>query len=122
MILVSEEKRPETSSADVYILLSTQQEVENNDDSSFTTQSLIDIEVCQRTGASVSKDVIDDVEELLTNILQPTPITDGITDPSLIQILNFKRVRSLSRALEISPTESILRNIVTFQADIIQQS
>ena len=119
---VYDEKVPSNVSADIYILLSTQQEVENNDDSSFTTLSSIDVEVCQRTGSEVSKDSIDDIEELVTNILQPTPITDGLADPSLIQILNFKRVRSLSRALELSPTESILRNIITFQADVIQQS
>jgi hypothetical protein len=77
VVPVYDEKRPDNSTADVYILLSTQQETELNTQDTFITESSIDIEVCQNTGAAVSKDKIDDIENNILTILMPTPGTDG---------------------------------------------
>jgi hypothetical protein len=118
---VFDEAKHVTSTADVFMLLSTQQETPRDTDDAFMTFSTIDIEVYQKTGASVSKDLIDDIEDKVLTILFPTAWTEGIVQPSLMQIQNLRRERSISRALEVSSTETIIRNIITISATIIQQ-
>lgn len=106
---------------DIYILLSNQQETNEDTDSYFMTRSTIDYEVVCRTGFSVSKDAIDDINEDILEILIPTQNTTGLTIPSGFQFLNVRRESSRTLSLEISPTESIVRNITTISATIIQQ-
>lgn len=105
----------------VYILLSNQQEFDDSPDGSFITRSTIDYEVVQQTGYSVSKDDIDDINEQILEILIPTQGTTGLTIPSGFQFHNVKRESSRSLAFEISPTESIVRNITTISTIIQQQ-
>lgn len=122
VIPVFDEKKSVTSSAKLYILLSTQQEVNSDTMDTFMTQSFLDIEVCQQSGSEVSKDDIDDVSDAVYAILFPSPYQSGLTNPSLMQIQNLRREKTITRALEISATESILRKIITVSALIIQQS
>lgn len=105
----------------IYILLSNQQEFDDNPDGSFITRSTIDYEVVQKSGYSVSKDAIDDINEQILEILIPTQGTTGLTIPSGFQFHNVKRESSRSLAFEISPTESIVRNITTISTIIQQQ-
>ncbi len=121
VIPVFDEARPVDSTASVYILLSTQQEVAEDTDETFITKSFIDIEVCQNTESAVSKDKIDDIGNEVLTILFPTAWSGGITQPSLMQIQNLRRDRTITRALEISPTKSILRKIITLSATMVQQ-
>lgn len=105
----------------VYILLSNQQEFDDNPDGSFITRSTIDYEVVQQTGYSVSKDDIDDINEQILEILIPTQNTTGMTIPSGFQFHSVRRESSRSLTLEISPTESIVRNITTISTIIQEQ-
>lgn len=105
----------------IYILLSNQQEADDNTSDTFITRSTIDIEVVQQTGYSVSKDDIDDITEQILEIVIPTPNTHGLTEPTGIQILNVRRESSRSLAMEISISETIIRNITTISATIIQK-
>jgi hypothetical protein len=105
----------------VYILLSNQQEFDDSPDGSFITRSTIDYEVVQQTGYSVSKDDIDDINEQILEILIPSQGTTGLTIPSGFQFHNVKRESSRSIAFEISPTESIVRNITTISTIIQEQ-
>jgi hypothetical protein len=118
---VFDEKRSVSSTANFYVLLSTQQEVNSNSDDAFITLSSIDIEIVKKTGSEVSKDPVDDVEDEILSILHPLPQTDGIGSYSGMQIVNFRRDRSITRTLEISATESIVRTITTITAQIVQQ-
>lgn len=117
-IPVSDEKNDNDN---LYILLSSQQEVDDNTSDTFITSSTIDIEVVQQTGYSVSKDDIDDITEQILEIIIPTPMTNGLTAPTGIQIMNVRRESSRSLAMEISATETIIRNITTISATIIQK-
>lgn len=118
---VYDEKRSVTSTSNFYVLLSTQQEVNNNTQDTFITQSSIDIEIYKKTGSEVSKDPIDDVEDEILAILHPLPTTDGISNYSGFQITNFRKDGSITRMIEISSTESVLRTIVKITAEIVQQ-
>ena len=105
----------------IYILLSNQQEFDDSPDGSFITRSTIDYEVVQQTGFSVSKDAIDDINEQILEIIIPNQGETGLTIPSGCQFHIVKRESSRSIAFEISPTESIVRNITTISTIIQQQ-
>lgn len=105
----------------VYILLSNQQEFDDSPDGSFITRSTIDYEVVQQTGYSVSKDDIDDINEQILEIIIPTQSTTGLTIPTGFQFHSVRRESSRSIAFEISPTESIVRNITTISTIIQEQ-
>jgi hypothetical protein len=105
----------------IYILLSNQQETDDNTSDVFITLSTIDIEVVQQTGYSVSKDDIDDITDQMLEILIPTPSSNGLTAPTGFQFNHVRRESSRSLAFEISPTESIIRNITTISTIITQQ-
>jgi len=105
----------------IYILLSNQQEFDDNTSDAFITRSTLDYEVVEQTGYSVSKDAIDDINDQILTIIFPTPSTTGLTMPTGFQFLNLRRESSRSLAFEISATESIIRNITTITATIVQQ-
>lgn len=118
---VFDEKRHVDSTANAFVLLSTQQETNDNTQDSFLTLSSIDIEIVVKTSSEISKDRLDDIEDEILEILLPTPITDGISTYSGFQIANFRRDRSITRLWEMSPTETVQRTIITITATIVQQ-
>jgi hypothetical protein len=117
-----DEKTSVTNTANVFILLSGQQEtdVENND-SVFITRSAIDIDIWQKTGSEVSKDGIDTVYESMMEILIPTPQTVGLTIPSGFQFQNATRESATTGSVELSPTESVLVCRVKLVFTIVQK-
>lgn len=125
IIPVFDEKRRIGVTTNLYILLSTQQESDDNTSDAFMTDSSIDIEVVHRTGFEVSKDTIDDISNQILTLLIPDPNADtGLptyADP-LWQITLVRRVSSITRNFSITDTESVVAGIVTIQAKIIQQN
>jgi hypothetical protein len=119
---VYDEKKKVNSSDKIYILFSTQQEVPDNTQGVFMTDSMLDLEVCYKTGSEISKTVLSQVANSVLQILFPTTDTVGIQDQSGFQIMNFEFAGSLTRTFEISPTESITRKFIKVKAKIIQQS
>lgn len=118
---VYDEKKPSSVTDNSFVILSTQQEINDNTQDAYITTSNIDIEIYNKTGSEVSKDPVDDIEDEILAILLPTPLTDGIADYSGMQIVNLRRDRSLTVSAEISPTESVVRTILTITASIVQQ-
>lgn len=120
---VYEEKRLVSSSASVYVLLSTQQEVPiEQNDCAWINSSSIDIEVYQKTGSEVSKDTIDDLSNAILTLLIPTPSTNGLGTASNLQFSGADCESIISRNMSISETESILIKIIRFVVTIVQQS
>lgn len=118
---VYDEKKKVRDNTSLYVLLGTQQEQNDDTMDTFITLSTIDIEVCHKTGSEVSKDKMDDVGNEILERLFPTVQTDGITDPSGVQIQNLRRERTITRTIEITPTESMVRKIITISSQIVQQ-
>jgi hypothetical protein len=121
-IPVYDEKKKQGASADVYILFGTQQETNENTFETFMTNSVLDIEICHKTGSEVSKKTLSGVANEVLKILFPTPQTDGIVSPSGFEIQLFAFAGSITRAFEISQTESIVRKFIKVTATIVQQS
>lgn len=117
---VYDEKKPDNVTAKFFVLLSTQQEVDENTHDTFITLSTIDLEIIHKTGSGVTKDAIDNVSELLLQILLPTPVTFGIEGNADFQMTDIRRERTVTRVLEISPTESIIRKIITISSRFVQ--
>jgi hypothetical protein len=118
---IYDEKKKAGDGTGLYVLFSTEQQTPDNTFDTFMTESTLDLEICHKTDLEVSKDVQDDVANVILEILFPTPVTVGITDPSGFQIQNFSFAGSITRAFMISPSESILRKFIKLKATIVQQ-
>lgn len=119
---VYDEKVRTGESPRLYVILSTQQEsdVEQND-STWITQSSIDLEIIHRTGSEVSKNPIDEVYEDILEIILPTRQTVGLTIPAGFQFLNAKREQAITQAFEIGATESVIITRFKLTFTITQQ-
>jgi hypothetical protein len=122
VIPVVDEKLIGTTEAGLFIVLSTQSEspIERND-SSFNTESIIDILIIEKTGAEVSKDATDDVCETVLEILCPTATTHGLTVPSGFQFLNVYPVNTVIQSMSLTETQSVLQQTIRLSVQIIQQ-
>lgn len=125
-VSVFDEKRQAgLNSANIYILLSTQQESESEfqTDCNWCTRSSMDIEIIVKTGFEVSKDTQDEIEQQILDILFPAYAGDALQDAvSGVCIQNLRRERSLTRNLTLSNSESVMQTIITITADITEQS
>lgn len=104
----------------IYVLYSTQQEVPDNTQGVFMTDSFLDMEICYKTGSEVSKSVLSNVANQILTLLFPTQQAVSINAPSGFQIPLLEFAGSVTRAFEISPTESIVRKFIKVKAKIIQ--
>lgn len=120
---VFDEKKKVGNRDNIYILFSTQQEMPPDDvQSYFMVDSFLDIEIVHKTQSEVTKTILSRVANSVLEILFPAPNTIGITAPSGFQIPLFEYAGSITRAFEISQTESIVRKFIKVKAKIIQQS
>lgn len=118
-----DEKKSVLASDKIFALLSTQQEtLTDENDCTWITRSSIDIEIYQKTGSEVSKDLIDDLSNAILVRLMPTPQTTNIIDPSNLQFCNHRIDSIISRNISLSETESVLEKIIRFSVQIIQQT
>jgi hypothetical protein len=118
-----DEKVNSDRSPSVYILYSTQQETDTEgNDCTWVTRSSIDIEIIARSQSEVSKDVIDDISNDLTDLVLGLPGASGISIGAGLQLVSIRRESAITRSIELSQTESILRKIVKFVAILNQQN
>ena len=119
---VYDERVPSTTTSNLFIALSTQQEQDvDENDSIWVTDSFIDFDIVNKTASEVSKDINDDVYEDILEILLPTRTTIGITVPNGFQFEAAKRVSSITNNITLSPTESILVTTVKLVFRIVQK-
>ncbi len=120
-IPVFDEKKKATSNANLFILLSTQQETDDNTSDAFITDSSIDIEINHTTEFEVSKDAIDDVANQILSLILPTPTTDGLTAPEGFQFTLVRRTSSISRNYDMGFSDTLIAKIITVSVKIVQQ-
>lgn len=119
---VYDERVPSTTTSNLFIAFSTQQEQDvEEQDSTWVTDSFIDFDIVNKTASEVSKDINDDVYEDVLEILFPTRLTIGITVPSGFQFLAGRRISSITQNVTLSPTESILVTTVKLVFRIVQK-
>ncbi len=118
-----DEKKKVSRTDKVYGLYSTQNSTrgEDSNDSTWITEERIDIELLHKTQFEVTKDFIDDASDQIYALLMPNRLNDTLPDPSMMLIQHFELEQALTRAVEISPTETIVTKIMTFYCKIIQQ-
>lgn len=108
------------SGVQLFALFSTQQTNLDQNFDAFIHNCSIDIEIVTKFAASVTKDVLDDIEEAITTILFPDPHTFGIVQPAGLQIQSAYVSQTITITTAISPTESILRKIIKISSIITQ--
>lgn len=119
---VYEEKRLVSSSASTFVLLSTQQQTPTEEnDCTWISRSMIDIEVIQKTGSEVTKNTVDDISNTILGILLPLPGATGLTS-SNIQFGYSYCESIISRNLSFSETESVIQKVIRVVFTTVQQS
>lgn len=122
-IKVYDEKKKVGETDSVYVLLSTQTESPTEDnDCTFITKSIMDVEIIVKTGFEVTKDTMDDLANLILGLVVLSPQVSGLTVPSGFQFTNLYCSKSVSRNLTITNSESVLTKILTFVVNIVQQN
>ncbi len=118
---VYDEKRKVGATDNIFVILSTQQETDDNTSDAFITDSSIDIEINHKSDFEVSKDAIDDVANQILTLILPTPSTDGFPVQSLFQITCVRRTSTITRNFSISDSQTIIAKIITISSKIVQQ-
>lgn len=110
-----------TGSADtIYVLYSTQREQDVSDTGcAWNTISKIDLLIVDKTGSEVSKDHIDDISNTIYGLLATLPGSDNLPVQSGFQILYLRKETVVEGLFQISPTQSELRKLITFSANVI---
>lgn len=116
-VKVYDEKKKVGETVTLFILLSTQQEtpIQENDCTDIT-RSAIDIEIIDVSEFEASKDRIDDISNDVS-----VAIMNNLTAPSGFQFQNLRRESSITQNLTITETNSILRKILKFTCQIVEQ-
>lgn len=107
----------------VFGILGRQRETpwEERPQDAFIRRSFIDIEIIAKTGSEASKDVIDEIGELVTLRLFPSPTTTNIIEPSLMQFGEWIVESAETDNISITETETILINRITLSTIVTQQ-
>ena len=105
---VSDEKTGYGNTANLFIVLTTQQETDESTSEAFITKSTIEIDIVHKTGSEVSKDAIDDVYQSMMQILIPSTSTIGLTVPGTFQFQNATRENSITMPMMLSETETVM--------------
>lgn len=118
-----DEKKKAGDSDNLYIIFGTQQSTKASRqfDQSWFTDEKIDLEIFHKTGFEVTKDLIDEVSNRVYELLMPTRAADALPVQDNMQIQNFQLEQALTRAVQISPTETVVSKIMTFSCQVIQQ-
>lgn len=117
---VYDEKKRDKQLANLYVVLSTQQETDDNTDTSFTTDSSIDIDITHKTEFEISKDAIDEVSDQILELLLPNPDGPGWNVSGFL-IQNIRRSSTISRNFSLTDSQSIIAKIITITSKITQQ-
>jgi len=121
-IPIYDEKRLVSATDNTFILLSTQQQTQEEvNDCTWVSRLSIDIEVYNKTGSEVSKDTIDDVSNTILGLLLPTVGVSPISSGG-IQFTYAFAESIISRNIGITETESVLQKVIRFVATGVQQS
>lgn len=108
---------------DIYILMSTQQETNvDEQDCTWTTNSSITLETIVKSGSEVSKDVFDKVSNDMMELIIGLPGAIHITMPGF-QIITGYRESAITQNIVIAETgQSVLRKLTTFVFKVVQQN
>lgn len=119
-VTVYDEKIRDKQRPSLYVLFSTQQETDDNTDTSFTTDSSIDLEITHETEYEVSKDAIDEIGNQILELVIPAPDFPGY-DYLGFQVQEVRRTSTITRNFSITDSSSIVAKIITITCKITQQ-
>lgn len=91
----------------------------NDNKHKFDTSATITIDIVDHQTRGISYKKVDQIFQEIMNILLPAPFTPGFSIGSGFQAVNIQ-VTSDNYLKELGPTEKVVRRIVRFRSEIIQ--
>lgn len=102
----------------IYIILNTQTEEDISNKAKFFTTGTLLVDVVHKTDG-ITYDVVDTIAGEIMNILQPTPQTNGLTDPSGLQIINLRKLSSTPLTIP-SPEGNVMRRLLRYEYKVAE--
>lgn len=113
---ISDERSRILNNSTLYVILSSQNTVDNSGKCDYTRTAYITLDIVNKTESAVSKAAIDYIAD---QILQKVFGT-GLTTPLNWQFLNIKLNDDRYISLQLSDTSHIVRRLLTFQLTVVQ--
>lgn len=93
--------------------------MQEQNDTTFISRATIVMEVVDKEFDEVSKDVLDDIGELVMEVLAPTPSTTNIIVPAGFQYQN-QEISTRTIDIAVDSTDSIIRKLITYSITVTQ--
>ncbi|MGN6436874.1 MAG: hypothetical protein ACTHMM_10090 [Agriterribacter sp.] len=101
------------------IMLTNQTGSNTSDKQHFTGDHTLVIDIVTKTKGSGNKEIADNIAEQITQIIQPTRTTTGLTIDTPFQLLNL-RLQNSSYLEEGTKSHFIVRKLLTYAFRIVQ--
>lgn len=114
------DEKVEDGNNNTYVILSTQTGTMRGTFSGFLHDSTLLIQIITKQQEAVSKDVLDNISQQITNILMPDPVHNGLVQQPgfLINCLYCESVNYGD--VKLSNTKSEIKKLLRFKAVICQ--
>ena len=109
-----------TEDANYYVLLTNQTSTPDETKTSFDAEATMTVDIITKTYQSVTKDIADDIADQILTLLRPTPNTHALPTPANWQFLNLRKTGDQYLSLNVTPTSSIIRRVMTFSFRVVQ--
>lgn len=120
---VTDEKKLQSDQSKIYVIFGRQTETPTErNDSTWITQSTIDLLIISKTFSETSKDIVNDLSDDILQLLLTTPQINGFTDPLGFQVQNIELAFSETGTMRMNSTDIMLTQLLTITAQIVQQS
>lgn len=109
-----------TQNDNLYVLLSSEQKTERRNRTRFVSICNLLLEITHRPEYSIDSRVLDDISTQVTELLLPTPQTDGLVAQTGWQFVAPQVESGNKLNLTISSTNSIHRKLLTLSCRVVQ--
>lgn len=114
------DEAPTEAQTQPYIILSTQTESDASNNARFVTEGSILLDIVTIQGASVTKEIAENISDQILDILQPTVTTTGLTLQTGFSLTYFRK-ESATYLHATTNTSQMLRKVLRFAFRIQEQ-
>lgn len=117
---VGDEAKPFADTTPVYIILSSQTDVDNSTLSTWDSNHDIVLDIVFKATSRASKSVVDDIANQIFALVFPAPGQNGLPVQTGIQIQCAKKSGDRDLSLELNKSNTVLRRLITISHKIHQ--
>lgn len=106
----------------IYVAMATQQDNERSNKTTWVEEVFLALVIVQRTGSTVSKDVIESIEDQILQLVLPSKGNHGLHIDAPFRITYVRKENSSTVAAKLDNGEFVIAKQVNFKNRITQSS